>query len=255
MRVIPHPRAEVCVFSDTDGLRQAAADEFQRAAVAAVAARGRFMVALAGGSTPRGVYSALVAHTAAGPRAVPWEAVQVFFGDERAVPPDHPDSNFRLAYETLLKRVPVSPANIHRMVAERPAWVAADLYEGELRRCFQLERNQRPRFDLIMLGMGDDGHTASLFPGAPALREEHRLVTVTQHPQGGAERITLTLPVLNQASQVMFVVSGPAKAGRVREVLFGPERGQALPAQRVRPARGRLVWLLDEAAAAGLPGA
>ena len=248
MRVIEHPRAEVRVFADTAGLMHGAAKEFQRVAEAAVAARGRFAVALAGGSTPRGVYAAL----ATGRHPLRWKAVHVFFGDERAVPPDHPESNFRMAYETLLARVPVPPANLHRVLAERPPWAAAELYEAELRKCFKLERDQRPRFDLVMLGLGADGHTASLFPRAPALREKRRLVTATHPPQGGLERITLTLPVLNHASEVMFVVSGPGKAPRVREVLFGPPAGEALPAQRVHPSLGRLVWMLDEAAAAEL---
>jgi 6-phosphogluconolactonase len=252
MRLIAHPRADVRVFPDPAALMHGAADEFQRAAEAAVAARGRFTVALAGGSTPRGVYSMLAAGTKAGPRNIRWGSVHVFFGDERAVPPDHPDSNFHMAYETLLERVPVRPANIHRVIAERPAWAAADLYEAELRKCFRLERDQRPRFDLVMLGLGADGHTASLFPGSPALGEKRRLATVTQAGPAGLERITLTLPVLNHASEVLFVVSGPGKAHRVREVLLGSAAGEPQPAQRVRPSLGRLIWMLDEAAAAEL---
>ncbi len=252
MRVIAHPRAEVRVFPDPATLMRGAADEFQRVAEAAVVARGRAAVALAGGSTPRGLYSALAAGTASGRRRIRWAAVHLFFGDERAVPPDHPESNFRMAYETLLGQVPLPPANIHRVGAERPAGAAAKLYEAELRKWFKLERDQRPRFDLVLLGLGADGHTASLFPGTAALREKRRLVTVSQPPQDGLERITLTLPVLNHASEVMFLVSGPAKAPRVRQVLLGPVAGDALPAQRVSPSLGRLVWMLDEAAAAEL---
>jgi 6-phosphogluconolactonase len=248
-RLIRLAHAEARVFPDAAALMRAGAAEFLRAAEAAVAARGRFTVALAGGSTPRGLYALLAAEAASTGRKIPWRLIHFFFGDERAVLPDHPESNFRMAYEALLSHVKVPRANVHRIAAELPAWSAAEAYEATLRRFFKLERNQRPRFDLVLLGMGNDGHTASLFPGTDALLERRRLVTVCHVPRPGVDRVTLTLPVLNHAREVVFLVSGADKAARVREVLCEPPAGEPLPAQRVRPSLGRLLWLLDEAAA------
>jgi 6-phosphogluconolactonase len=154
-----------------------------------------------------------------------------------------------MAFETLLGRVPVPRGNIHRVPAERPARAAAEIYEAELRRFFGVTPDQTPRFDLVLLGLGADGHTASLFPGAETLEERERLVCASRVPQVGSERVTFTLPLLNAAAEVVFVVSGPDKARAVRETLFGTGPAEPWPARRVRPASGRLVWLLDEAAA------
>jgi 6-phosphogluconolactonase len=172
----------------------------------------------------------------------------VYWGDERHVPPEHPDSNYRMAREALLDHVPLPGANVHRVPAEEPdARRAAERYERDLRAGFALAATTLPRFDLVLLGLGADGHTASLFPGAEALDETLRLAVATRGPAPPIERITLTLPVLNHAACVAFLVSGADKAAVVRAVLAEP-RSPLLPAQRVRPA-GRLVWLLDAAAA------
>jgi 6-phosphogluconolactonase len=246
------PAAELRVLPDLTALNRSVVHEFTRAALDAVTARGRFAVALAGGSTPRAMYELLAVGRRHGHPKLPWSRLHFFFGDERAVPPDHPESNFRMASEALLAHVPVPAANVHRIHAELEPARAAEDYEADLRRFFALSLHGLPRFDLILLGLGADGHTASLFAGSPALRETRRLVTAHPASQSRAARLTLTLPVLNAAAEVLFVVSGADKAPVVRAVLHGPARRPALPAQRVRPDKGRLLWLLDEAAASGL---
>jgi len=230
-----------------------AADEFTRIARDAVGANGRFTVALAGGSTPRGIYSLLAEDARKSATTLPWDRMHFFWGDERCVLPDHPDSNYRMASETLLSEVPVPPANVHRVRTELPAAEAAAEYEAMLREFFQLEPGLFPRFDLVMLGMGADGHTASLFPNTAALSENLHLVAANWVDKFQAYRITLTLPVLNTASEVMFVVSGGDKADVVRQVLAGQSSGRIYPAARVRPTSGHLLWLMDSAAAAFLP--
>jgi 6-phosphogluconolactonase len=225
-------------------LFQSAATEFATLASQSVREHGRFTVALSGGSTPRGLYSLL-----AQDRALPWEKICFFWGDERHVPPDHPDSNYRMTYEALLSKVPVRPENIFRIPAEQEdAQAVAATYEQIIRDFFRLEPGQFPRFDLILLGMGPDGHIASLFPGTAALKEASRFVVANWVDKFQAYRITLTLPVLNSAACVMFLVSGSDKADAVREVL--KDGGEGPPAKWVRPADGRLVWLVDRAAMA-----
>ena len=248
-RTIPLTQGEARVFPNATGLSRAAADEFARLAEAAVAARGQFAVALAGGATPRGAYGLMADDHASGARHLPWPAIHIFFGDERCVPPDHPESNYLAARQTLLSRVPVPSGNIHRIQAELGAEAAADLYEQELRRFFHAQPGQPPRFDLILLGMGADGHTASLFPGSEALQENIRLVRANRALQLGMDRITFTFPLLNAAAEVVFLVSGKDKAQRLREVLGGRTGGPVYPAQQVQPSQGRLLWLVDEAAA------
>jgi len=245
---------EIQVLADAPALMRAAADEVGRVITEAVAERGWCAVALAGGSTPRGLYQLLAADHAAG-RVLPWAGVHCFFGDERLVPPTHPESNFRMAWETLLARVPVPRAQIYRIMAERPARAAAAAYERDLRRHFLPQGDAPPRFDLILLGLGADGHTASLFPGTPALREERLWVAANPVPQLQTERVTLTFPVLNAARTALFVVSGADKAEAVARVLEPAPGGERLPAARVQPEQGRLVWFLDAAAAAKLPRA
>jgi 6-phosphogluconolactonase len=235
------------LFDDPDQLARGAGDEFARRARRAQDAGGRFAVALSGGSTPGRLY-----RTLAGPSfrdQVEWAAVHFFWGDERTVPPDHPDSNFAAAREALLSRVPVPPENIHRIKGEQsdPARAAAD-YEEELRRFFRLGPGGLPRFDLVLLGLGADGHTASLFPGSDALTEGRRLVVAPWVEKLDTHRVTLTCPVLNNAACILFLVTGVRKAATLRRVLEGP-RDPRYPAQRVRPHDGELLWYVDRAAA------
>ncbi len=238
----------VHVYPDAEALAQAAAALFVELAEDAQRTRGRFSVALAGGSTPRGTY-ALLASTAFAPR-VDWSRVHVFWGDERCVPPEHPQSNYRMARETLLDHVPIPAANVHRIPCEQAPTQAAAAYERTLQEFFALAPGEGvPQFDLILLGMGDDGHTASLFPGTAALHERRRWVVAHYVAKLQAWRVTLTPVVLNAARHVAFLVAGAGKAARLREVLRGSYQPDVLPAQVVQPASGRLVWLVDAAAA------
>jgi 6-phosphogluconolactonase len=242
---------ETHVLETPSELFQAAAEQFAAQAKSCVETSGRFCVALSGGSTPKSLYSLLASGSFS---AIPWEKIYFFFGDERDVPPDHPDSNYRMANEAMLSKVPVPRENIFRVHTEMNDAEAAALdYERTMRAFFRLEAGGFPRFDLILLGMGPDGHTASLFPGTAALNETSRLVVANWVEQFKSYRITLTLPVLNHAASVTFLVSGANKADMVREVL--EEHRAELPSTRIRPTNGRLVWLLDSAAAAGLASA
>ena len=242
---------EIIVETDPASAYRAAAGAFQQACADAVDARGIFRVALSGGSTPEGLYS-LMATDDAFRSAIAWDRSEFFWSDERHVPPDHPDSNYRMAQDALLSRVPIRGDRVHRVRAEQPdPSVAAILYEVEIRRVFD-SYGDIPRFDLVLLGLGADGHTASLFPGSPALDERARLVTANHVDALDADRITLTFPLLNAARLVIFVVTGEGKAAAVRDVLqAGPETPE-LPARRVRPEDGRLSWVLDRAAASHL---
>jgi 6-phosphogluconolactonase len=228
-----------------------AAGALAERALAAVRARGRFAIALSGGTTPRRLY-ALLADPAEPWRArFPWGETEVFFGDERHVPPDHPDSNYGMARAALLSRVPIPPERVHRVLAEETeAEAAAQDYERELRRALGAPAPEVPRLDVALQGMGPDGHTASLFPGSAALEERARLVAAPFVERLGVHRITFTFPILDAARAVIFLVAGADKAERVAEVLEGPPG--ALPAGRVRPRTGELVWLLDAAAASRL---
>jgi 6-phosphogluconolactonase len=244
--------AEIVVVKDPPALAEAAARAIVDEAREAVATRGRFTIALAGGATPRETYERLALPPLRDEMS--WDRTWVFFGDERAVGPDHPESNYRMAREALLSRVPIAADRIVRMRGEaddRDA-AAAD-YARTLAEVFQTRRGELPRFDLVLLGLGVDGHTASLFPGSPVLKEVFRPVAAV-HAAAAAlpERLTLTFPVLNAASRVLFLVTGAEKAKVVKTVL-GDEA--LLPAGMVRPANGRLTWLLDRAAAALLPAA
>jgi 6-phosphogluconolactonase len=229
-------------------LFHAAAEEFVRIGNLAITARGRFTVALSGGSTPKSLYSLLAAqHT-----TFRWDRTFLFFGDERHVPPDHPDSNYRMVNEALLAQISIPAENVFRVKAENPD--AADTaleYENELRRFFALQSSEFPRFDLILLGMGPDGHTASLFPGSEGLKEQSRLVIANWVEKFNAHRITFTFPALNHAAEVMFLASGPDKADIVHQILEG-RHTPPYPSQQVQPIDGKLLWMLDEAAAAKL---
>lgn len=252
MRTIALPAAEVRICSDTQALSRAGADEFLRVARLATSGRGRFMVALSGGSTPKAIFALLAADEASGINPLPWDKVHIFFGDERHVPADHPDSNFRMATEALLSKVPIPPANIHRVRTELDAPTAASMYEAELKSVFSVSKGEVPRFDLILLGMGPDGHTASLFPGSTALKEQTALVCSNWVEKLKSHRITFTFPLLNAAAEVLFIAGGADKAEMVRHVLRGDPSGQTYPAQDVRPTSGQLLWLVDEAAAGAL---
>jgi 6-phosphogluconolactonase len=237
------------VFDDPEGVARAAAARFAVLAGAAVAERGLFTVALAGGSTPRRVYELLAG--AEFRERVDWENVHVFFGDERAVPPDHAESNFRMAFDALLSRVPVPERNVHRIEGVGDAAANASDYESEMRGLFG-DDAEWPRLDLVMLGMGDDGHTASLFPDTAALEERRAWVAANWVEKLGAWRVTLTAPAVNAARHVLFLVVGANKAERLREVLKGGRDPARLPSQLVRPHEGTLEWFLDRAAAARL---
>jgi len=242
--------ADLRIVDDLRGLSQAAAEEFVDQATGTVRTNGRFTIALSGGSTPRSLFS-LLATTFRD--QLPWDKMFFFWGDERHVPPDHPESNYRMAYEALLSKVPAPAENVFRVPAENPdANQAAADYEQTLRKFFQLSPGTFPRFDLILLGMGPDGHTASLFPGTSGLQEKSRLVVANWVEKFKAYRITFTLPVLNNAALVTFLVGGADKAETVREVLEGTQPAELFPSKLIHPTNGRLMWMLDQAAAASL---
>ena len=241
---------------DVAALQRTAAAFFVEAAVEAIRARGVFSVALSGGTTPKAVY-ARIAEDEALRRQVHWAHVLFFWGDERHVPPDHPDSNFRMAEEAMLNRLPIDPHNVYRIKGEyQDAAKAAEEYERHLRGIvgarYTADDGALPRFDLVLLGLGADGHTASLFPGSPALRQERRLVVANPVAKMNTDRITLTAPVFNNAADVVFLVQGADKADALHAVLEGPYDPERLPAQMIRPRQGRLRWLVDPAAAARL---
>ena len=243
--------AVVKVFPGSGELIRAAAEQFVRLARRAISMRGTFSVALSGGSTPRPLYALL--GTEPFSRRIDWPRIHVFWGDERCVPPEDPRSNYLLACETLLERVPIPPDHVHRIHGEADPGVAAADYERVLRSFFSTEVG-RPRasFDLVLLGMGPDGHTASLFPGSPAVAERGRWVAAEYVESVSMWRITLTPVVVNTARNIVFLVSGPGKAAALQEVMHGPYQPERLPAQAINPPEGRLTWLLDSAAAAGM---
>lgn len=249
-------RGRLHVADDADALARAAAGEFLVYAWEAIRARGRFTVALAGGDTPRAAYAEIAATWRKwGDGPLDWSRVHVFWGDERHVSPDDPRSNYRMAWETLLSRVPLPPANIHPVAATLPdPRDGASRYEATLRDFFGVDAPAFPRFDLVLLGMGADGHTASLFPGDEALEEVRRLAVASPGPpgqEGGGNdwRITLTLPVLNHAATVVVLASGARKATAMHRVLEGPTADPLLPIERLNPESGALVWMVDREAA------
>jgi len=242
---------EIVVADDPAALAEVAARLIVDTARAAVAARGRFLVALAGGGTPRASYERLTQPPFVA--TMPWDRTWVFFGDERGVDADHPDSNYRMAHEALLARAPIPPAQVFRLRGEGddPEAVAAE-YARAIAEACGARRGELPRFDLVLLGLGVDGHTASLFPGSPALKETFRAVAAVHAAAASIpQRFTLTFPVLNAAGCVAFLVAGSEKAKVIKAALG--DRAAGLPASMVCPANGRLVWLLDRPAAALLP--
>jgi 6-phosphogluconolactonase len=238
--------ALVRVSRDAAAFVEAAVGMFVESAVDAVRERGTFSVALSGGSTPRAVYARLAADETARV-SVSWRQIDWWWSDERAVPPRDPDSNFKMAFESLLGHAPIDPARVHRLRGEADPADAAGEYERDLRAAYRVPPGGIPRLDLVLLGLGGDGHTASLFPGTPALSERDRLVVANPVPALRTTRLTFTLPLINHARRVAFFVSGADKASVLAKVLDGPPG--ALPAQLVQPADGELLWLVDRAAA------
>ena len=225
-----------------------AAAEVVRIAKEAVAGRGVFTIALAGGSTPKTLYTLLAEHPSLR-NSLPWDKMKVFFGDERHVGPGHTDSNFQMAADAMLSKAPLQPGQIHRIKGEYPdSGLAASEYEEVIRREFDLAAAAFPRFDLILLGMGNEGHTLSLFPGTKALHEMQRVVTHNWVGKLYTDRVTLTAQAANNAANVIFMIAGCDKASALKAVLEGPHEPDQLPAQMIQPTNGTLSWLIDEAA-------
>jgi 6-phosphogluconolactonase len=237
---------KILVLDDASQVARAAADRFVELARAAIDERGRFSVALAGGSTPKRAYELLASDEYKD--QLDWSKVHIFFGDERCVPPDDAESNYRMANEAMLSHVAIPPQNIHRMQGVGDAVAGARLYEDELRTYFN--DASWPSFDLILLGMGDDGHTASLFPGSPALTEQQAWVVANWVEKFNAFRITLIAPAINHAAHVVFLITGENKAERLAEVLSGTRGPERLPSRLIKPVNGSLEWFVDKSASA-----
>ncbi len=242
---------DIIICADKNALNVEAATRFVALADAAIAARGRFMAALSGGSTPKALFELL--STDAWRDRVDWSRTHLFWGDERFVPKDHADSNFRMTNEALLTHVPIPAANVHRVETENgtPDEVA-DQYAAAVRAAFGIGPDDAPRFDLMHLGLGDDGHTASMFPGTTAMHEHEKIVVAVWVEKFKSNRITMTPKVFDNAAEVQFLVAGASKVDVVPQVIRGPYEPDRLPSQTVKPKSGVLRWLLDEAAAAGL---
>ena len=241
------------IWPDAAALASACARHFAEKVEAAVARRGVARVAISGGSTPQAVFQELADPAHPFVHTVPWNKLQLYWVDERCVPPAPSDSNYGVCKRLLLDHVAIPAANVHPMEGDRDPEEAASRYESELRNSMKLEGAESPAFDLLLLGMGDDGHTASLFPHTEGLQEMGRLCIANHVPQKNTWRVTLTWSVINQSSEVVFEIAGPAKTERVAEVFTGRRDPERLPAQLIRPANGRLLLQLDEAAAAKLP--
>lgn len=246
-------RIKYYVEPDAAALARRAAQYLVEMASEAVDARGQARIAISGGSTPKAAFHLLADANQPWRKRMPWDRLDLYWVDERTVPPTHPDSNYRMTREALLDHVPLPPERVHRMEGELDPEAAAARYESELRNSFRLEGAESPRFDLVALGMGDDGHTASLFPHTAAIHEMGRLVAANQVPQKDTWRITLTWPVINHASSVFFLIAGADKAAVLRDVLTGPWDPERLPSQLIWPSSGILTLFLDMAAAALLP--
>ena len=246
-------RIEYIVEPDSAALARRTAQQFVEVAEQTATRQGRVRIAISGGSTPKAAFQLLADPGQPWLKRMPWDKLELYWVDERTVPPDHPESNFRMTREALLDHVPLKPDQVHRMEGELEPEVAAARYESLLRNNFRLEGAETPRFDLISLGMGDDGHTASIFPHTEAIHTLGRLVTANQVPQKDTWRITLTWPVINQGISVFFLIGGKNKAELVQEVFMGPRDPERLPSQLIWPASGILTLILDKDAAALLP--
>lgn len=235
----------VLVFDTPEQVALAAAEKFVAYAKEAVDRHHVFTVSLAGGNTPRRVYELLASDPFK--NLINWSRVHLFFGDERCVPPQHPDSNYGMVHAALISKIDIPSSNVHQIIGEGNPEDNAAAYERELRTFFG--EVSWPRFDLVLLGMGEDGHTASLFPGSDAVEEESKWVVAIRMEQLKQDRITLTVPVLNHAAHVVFLVTGKGKARRFSEAVHGPRRPEPLPAQLIRPLDGSLEWLVDKSVA------
>lgn len=239
---------DVRILTNIDAIAKRAAQDFLQSATQAVSEKGSFTVALSGGSTPKALFS-LLATDAALRSQLPWDKMSMYFGDERSVGPDHADSNFRMATETMLSKVPIKPEQVFRIKGEyKDTEKAAQEYEQVLRTSFKIADGQFPRFDLVFLGIGNEGHTASLFPGTKALHETRRLAVRNWVGKLYTNRITLTAPVINNAARVVFMVTGADKTLALKGILEGPHEPDQLPAQLIQPPNGKLVWLVDTVA-------
>ncbi len=244
-RILKKPAASIRVYAEADELALKAARRFARLADQYVVGCGRFTVALSGGSTPKKMYALLADKPFVD--TVPWGSIYFFWGDERCVPPDEPESNYRMVYETLLSKVPVTQENIFRIAGEDEHHKrAAKVYSKTIREFFGTDS---PRFDLIFLGMGPDGHTASLFPHTEALKVDDKIAVANYVEKLEAFRITLTATSINNARNVTFLVAGEDKAATLKEVLEGPHLPEDYPSQLIQPKDGTLLWMIDEAAA------
>jgi 6-phosphogluconolactonase len=240
--------SNLCVFDTPEQVARAAAERFVNYGVASIGDHGSFAVALAGGSTPRRTYELLGADEFKS--RIDWSRVHLFFGDERMVSPDSLESNYRMANDALISRVAIPAKNVHPINGEKAPAESAQLYEDELKDFFGAV--DWPQFDLVGLGLGEDGHTASLFPDSDALNEKTKWIVATNHPKTGQDRITVSLPVIDHAARVTFMVTGKEKAATLARVLRSDSAEGKLPAQKVRPVNGILEWLIDRAAASEL---
>ncbi len=239
-------KPEIVVLNDYEALAVRAAEEIVHISGEAICTHGQFTLCLTGGNTPAGVYTLIATRFQL---SVDWNAVHLFWGDERCVPPDHPASNFAMANRTMLSRLNLNASQIHRIRGEDEAEIAAAKYEKDLVEFFSLEEGEFPCFDLVLLGLGENVHIASLFPGNPAIHENRRLAVAVEVDAPQPRRISLTPPVLNHAARVMFIVSGANKAEAVKLALEGPRDIDRYPAQLIDPDRTEVMWLLDRPAA------
>jgi 6-phosphogluconolactonase len=243
---------KIQIVADAEAMCRAAAETLVQHIGKTLQTKDVYSIALSGGSTPRRLYTLLAADTQLNIQ-IPWKRIHFFWGDERHVPSDHSDSNYRMAFEALLSRVPVPATNIHRIRAENPdARKAAEDYVRDIHRFFDITNGDMPQFNCVLLGMGPDGHTASLFPDSAALGEEKRPVVASRVEKFDSFRITMTVPVLNNADLILFLVSGAEKAGALKAVLEGDAAPDRYPARLIQPSRGALIWFLDRSAASSL---
>jgi 6-phosphogluconolactonase len=244
---------EYRVYGDADALSRAAAEHFLETALAVTEANGVARIAVSGGSTPKRTFELLANPAEKFASAMPWAKIEMYWVDERTVPPDNKDSNYHMTRKALLDKVPLKPEQIFRIEGELNPEEAAARYESAIRNHLRLEGAQGPVFDLLALGMGPDGHTASLFPHTAALHELIRIAVANHVPQLDTWRVTLTWPVINEARDVFFLIAGKDKAQPLRDVLLDKYDPETLPSQLIRPRNGRLLMLLDKDAAALLP--
>jgi 6-phosphogluconolactonase len=240
---------QIIILDTAEELFVRAAEEIAHVAGEAICMHGEFNLCLTGGSTPARTYDLLATRFEL---SVDWKEVQFYWGDERCVPPDDPASNYGMANRTMLSKLKVKPQQIHRMRGEDKPQDAAREYEAELRSRLSLEDGEFPRFDLMLLGLGENCHMLSLFPGVPQLHEEHRLVVPVEVEDKVRHRVSMTVPVMNNSARIMFLVSGEKKAAAVKRVLEGQDDPERVPAHLVAPKDGVVIWMMDKAAASQL---